>query len=238
MATPFFKSWITKLLPGYVLEQDSYKDYQNKGLVVRYLENMGEEIDTGLYPFIVDFMDLFDALKCDSKFLGHLSFILGLPPSIDDSFDTYRKVIAYAISIYKVKGTKNSYQLLFNLIGLNIDIIEEIPSRQVNYDEGFIYDGDGVNAVHYDDDCDNCSYYSIIYNDIANPFSIVPQEILDLFTNIINFLEPINAKLRSIIRRLYLTQAFNLNIGSEVLGFNTALAGAFSDGFETTFNFN
>ena len=229
-----FKSFIKSLLPDEVLNRDSYKNTENKGLLERYLNNFGEELDQNLEPYLTNFLDLLDPRICDPKYLTPLSFILGLPPSIDKNISTYRKILSYAIQIYKLKGTKKSYQLLFNLIGISIEIVEEIPRKAARYDDNILYD----ETTNYDDECDACSYYSILYYDPAHPLDPVPQDILDLFSSIICFLQPINAKLRGYIRSLYIEDSFIFNVGEDFLGINMAEDGAFGDGFDNEFSFD
>lgn len=229
-----FTKFIKSILPEYLLENDSHKNSDGKGLLERFMQNFGEEIDEELYPFLTDFLDnLLNPLLCDPKYLIHISFILGLPPTIDNNTATYRRILMYAVQIYKLKGTKKSYQLLFNLIGINIEILEETPRKSARYDDGLFYDDNN----NYDQDCDNCSYYTILYYDPLNPLDPVPQPVLDLFSKIICFVQPINAKLRGYVRSLYIEDEILLEVGEDVLGFNTTLGGAFSDGFDTEFAF-
>lgn len=227
-----FKSWVVNLFPKYFHDNDSYKNSEGKGFFVRYLEGFGEELDEDIYPFVANFMDLFDTIKTPDRLLGHLSFILGLPPSVDNNFTVYRRVLAYAVRIYKIKGTAKSYELLFNLLGLNIKIQEEIPQTEVAYDSGFFYDDDKT----YDFDCATCSYYTILYYDPNNPLSEVDPEILEKFNLVICFLEPINSKLRGYVRTLYIEDTFDLGIDDETIGFNESVDGAFDDGFDDGFD--
>lgn len=227
-----FKKWIPDRLPQYIHDNDSYKNAEGRGLLVRYLESFGEELDESFYPYVKNFMDLFDTIKSPERLLGHLSFILGLPPSVDNNFTVYRRVLAYAVQIYKIKGTAKSYELLFGLLGLNIKIQEESGALAVEYDSGFIYD----DTKTYDEDCATCSFYSILYYDPNNPLSPVDPEILEKFNTVICFLEPINAKLRGYVRTLYLEDTFDLTIEDETIGFNVSTGGAFDDGFDDGFD--
>lgn len=227
-----FKSWIINLFPRYFHQNDSYKNYEGKGFFVRYLESFGEEFDEEIYPFVANFMDLFDTIKTPDRLLGHLSFILGIPPTVDNNFTVYRRVLAFAVQLYKIKGTAKSYELLFDLLGLKIKIQEEVPANAVVYDAGFIYDDSKV----YDFDCATCSYYSILYYDPNNPLQPVSQTILDKFSLVICFLEPINSKLRGYVRTLYLEDTFDLNIEDTAIGFNVSTGGAFDGGFSDGFD--
>jgi phage tail-like protein len=75
-------------------------------------------------------VDLFDAIKVDEKYLPQLAYSLGTPIGIDNSPDTYRKILAHAVEIYKVKGTKDIIPIIiYYLIGVDINIIEELPKK-------------------------------------------------------------------------------------------------------------
>lgn len=229
-----FKNWIKQRFPRYFHDSDTNKDYQGQGFLMRYLQSFGEELDEEIYPYITTFMDLFDTRYTPDKLLGHLSFVLGLPPSVDNNFTVYRRVLAYAVQIYKIKGTAKSYELLFEILGLKIKIQEERPEPQVVYDAGYFYD-ENPNR-EYDFDCATCSYYSILYYDPNSPLDPVPQEVLDKFSLVICFLEPINAKLRGYVRTLYLEDTFDLSIEDETIGFNVSTGGAFDGGFDDGFD--
>jgi hypothetical protein len=164
--------------------------------------------------------------------LSPLSFILGLPPSVDNNFIVYRRVLAFAVGIYKIKGTAKSYELLFDLLGLKIKIQQDTPDNAVTYDSGFFYDDQRT----YDFDCATCSEYTILYYDPNNPLDPVDPAILQKFSDVICFLEPINAKLKGYVRTLYLEDIFDLTIEDTAIGFNQSTGGSFSDGFDDGFD--
>src|SRR4051812_29888331 len=117
-----FTGWIFKQLPYFYKEQDTYKDFQGKGLLERYLKNFEDEIEENLHPYLRDFVDIFDTINTDAKYLPYISYFLGEPPSANGDITVYRKILAYAVQIAKIKGTAQSYKLLFNLYGLEVDI--------------------------------------------------------------------------------------------------------------------
>lgn len=235
-----FRTWIFGLFPEFYKMNDSYKDANNEGLLERYLKNVGLELDDEFVPFIENFMDLVDPLLADPKYLPFLGTVLGSPITLDSSTTTYRRIIEYAVAIYKIKGTQKSYQLLFNLIGINVKILEEKPKKAVLYDQGWRYD-EIPTLQRYDQECEMCSYYSIAYNsvnDTTDPvvISTVPQSLIDKFANIICFLQPINAKLRGYIHTIHFEELYELNIIDEITGFNGVPLGPFDDGFDDGFD--
>lgn len=240
--TYFFKDWFFKQLPGYFKDNDTYVDPDGEGLLERYLRNYGMELDEDIKPFIDNFLDLFDATKCNVTLLPNLAFILGLPISIDNTEATYRKVLQYAIQLYKVKGALPSYQMLFNLLGMEITILEDTPQTPVIYDANpvFIYD-DSTGIRTYDTDCAACSGYFIAYNSSSDPLNInsLPPAILVIAQKIICFLQPINATFNGFIKRLNITEPFpiTLNESSTVEAFLQE-PGEFSDDFANQTDFD
>jgi len=180
-----FTKYLWNLLDE-IFHVDNYNDINGDPLLKRYLKNYEDELDEGFLPFIDNFLDLINVLTVDPKYLSLLAYTLGSPPSYGSNEQLYRLILAYAVEIYKIKGTKQSYVLLFNLLGVQIDIEEQIPSKGTRYDTDVHYDDDPVE--HYDVECDYCSGYWIIY------LSPIPENFLNKVTNLICFLEPINAR--------------------------------------------
>lgn len=240
--TYYFKDWFFNKLPAYFTNNDSYQDANGEGLLKRYLRNYGMELDEEFKPYIDNFLDLFDAAICETTLLPHLSFILGLPISLDNTEATYRKVLKYAIRLYKIKGTAGSYKMLFNFIGLDITILEDIPPPPVIYDANpiFIYD-DPTGVKKYDTGCAACSGYSIAYNSFVDPTNVasVPGALLALAQNIICFLQPINATFDGFVKRLNITEPFPIDIeeSSTITAFLQE-PGEFSEDFDITNEFD
>lgn len=232
----YFKDWLWDKLPGYFKKEDTYLDTNKEGILQRYLRNFGMELDEGIKPFIDNFMDLVDAMKCSSSLLPNLSFILGLPPNIDNTDLTYRKVLAYAVAIYRIKGTIASYKALFNLLGLSIQIIEDDPTKIPIYDDNpvLIYDASIINRY---DSTTYCSTYSIYYNGQDN--IVVDPLILDLAQGMICFLQPINTKLKSLYNRLEIKEDYPLLVTEATsLPPYVAPSGSYSDAFDTDNSYN
>ena len=211
-----FIGWIFNQFPYRYKDEDTNKDINGQGTFERYLKNFEEELDEEMYPNIRDFMDLFDVTKVDAKYLPYISYYLGEPPSANNDIAIYRKILAHAVEIYKIKGTKKSFQLLFNLYGLDMDLVEEVPRRKYTYDlppSVLTYDM----GITYDTTCQSCSCYWIAYRPIGeapnqNPDISVPQEIIDLINRIICWIQPINAKLCGIYRRWVLEDTLALTL--------------------------
>lgn len=208
------RDWFFQQLPRNIQKTDTFVNLAGEGLLQRYLRIFGTSLDNDFIPFIDNFSNIFDYEKCDDKFLPLLSGIVGYPPNIDGTTETYRKIIGYAIAIYRVKGTLQSFEIAFNLLGLEISIIEEIPTKAVLYDAANSAYDDGPPEL-YDTLCAYCSGYKIAYNselDTTDPwvYNTISTTVLNNIPNIINWLSPINAQFNGIVRRIKIRDGFTL----------------------------
>jgi hypothetical protein len=228
-----FKDWFFQQFPDYIQDSDVNQNALGEGTWQRYLRGYGMELDESFMPYFDNFLDIVDVVKTDDKYLPLVSFILGSPPSPDTNA-TYRKILGYIISIYKIKGTKRAYQIFMNLLGVEIDIIEDMPNQKISYDmDGVIYDM--LPTVYkYDSFCDNCSGYYITYtstNDTTNPFiyNAVPADTLAKIISVLCFLQPINATFKGLIRAVRLKEGVDTNL-TEIVANNNNLVFASEGG--------
>lgn len=231
-----FQNFIFGLFPDYFKANDSYKQTQvgdnpnnptGKGLLERYSEIFEDELDEGFLPFIDDFIDELAPSTVGADRLNYLAYTLGSPPDILNDDDYYRKLLGFMMTIYKLKGTALSYTIFFGILGYHVRVIE-IDNVDFLYDIGILYDDvdDGDNPITYDLTCQPCSYYNLIIssleNDCENPqeFELLDQTTLDTIRAVICFLEPINAKLKSLINALRLCEEATLCV-SDVIEWET-----------------
>ena len=191
-----FQDYIFSLFPARFKRDDTYKDINGLGVFERYVRAFGYELDEDIVPYIEDAMDVTNALICDEKFLNHISDSIGNPPDIFLDNTMYRKLLAYAFTLYKIKGTIESYNLLFSLLGINV-VITEFPQEFSLWDE-LLYDED-----FYDIECLSCAEYSLGLSSVLDDCSVptittIPTTTMDIITEIIEFLQPINARLREL----------------------------------------
>lgn len=205
----FFASWFFNKLPNYYHINDTYKNTDDKGLLQRFLENIGDEIDDNITPFIDSLINIVDPTTQSGtgyKFLNSLSYTLGSPPDIylgDPAKNAdYAKLLSHIVSIYKIKGTKKSFELFFSLLGYSITVIEYSPSIPVTFDSIYDFDEDHK----FDKGCEPCSEYSILSQAIltsgtcgpsANP--ILDPSLYPIMVEVAKFLQPANVTLKSII---------------------------------------
>lgn len=192
-----FRDWFFQQFPEDVQVNDSYKNVDGEGLLQRFLRTFGVELDEEIMPFIFNFTDIIDYQKCDDKFLPLIGMILGNPPSLGGDSSVYRKVLAYAVAIYKVKGTEQAYKILLGILGLSIKILADIPIRKITYDDDTDphYD-DGVEddmpPQFYDSECQYCSNYRIGYQYVGTE-DVDINDLLEKAESAICFIEPLNA---------------------------------------------
>jgi len=223
-----FKTWIFNLLPSRFYREDTYKDVNGEGIFQRYTQAIGEELDEELVPYLTDY--LLNQVAWDLKgeqapyeFLVHLSDCLGNPPDIflgevpvDEISRKYRKLLRYIASVYKIKGTRLSYELFFGLLGYNVNIIE-IPQNSMLYDEGLVYD---TIDVYYDEGCSTCSGYSLAFTDIRNDNNTIypiSADTLGKLQSIVKFLEPINAVLANLSNNVALVEEQGVCMEEDIL---------------------
>ena len=119
-----FKKILWDLFPPYFKELDSYIDNNGQGLLERYINNMGRELNENFYPALINALDTLDPNFQSGKFIPHIAFLLGNPSNIFNNPSDYKKLFYLLIYIYKTKGTIISYEYAFRLIGYSCILIE------------------------------------------------------------------------------------------------------------------
>lgn len=199
---PIFKTFLFGKLSHYFKREDTFKDGNDQGLLERYLQVFGDELDENISGDIDDYLDIIHPLLADEKFLNLIAYNVGNPPDIFNDVDQYRIILSNILSVYKVKGTIQSYQVWFSMLGFDLVVITEFPQLNVIYDDGNLYDNDDPatdddETWKYDSYCGPCSEYSISFGTSNN--DPIDQTTLDILHKAIPFVEPINAKLRNLI---------------------------------------
>lgn len=233
------------LLPYYFKQHDTYKDKDDKGILERFLEMIGESMMINqnplesrydaMIPTIDNILDIIDVEKAPGVFVDYIYEFLGYPPQYYknvNSKDNYvqdppnyiwwlepdvlledytligikskekyyspldRKLIRYAISLYKIRGTEKFYRVLLtnyfkiNDIELKDDSIQFSTTKVrfdtlIDYDAGYQYDGDAT-------DCKACTNYII---DLTSLSDIDPKE-KNRLTKVLTKYAPINTNLQ------------------------------------------
>jgi len=210
-----FQKFLFGQLPVYYKLKDTYKNNNDEGLLERYLEIFGLELNQEITPMVENYLDIIDPFTTDAKFLNDLAYTLGSPPDLLGNPNQYAKLLAYIIQIYKIKGTAKALELLFALLGFTISVIEFAPSATVYMDDSKIMDDGHI----MDGGCPSCSDYEVIIHSLLTPssatcqapvYSTVNNTILATFIKIIEFNQPINAELRGLIAGGLLCEELNI----------------------------
>ena len=209
-----FKDFIFNTLPDYFHRADTNKDLNNEGTLQRFLQVLGIELDDEVQPALEELINELDRTTANGEFLNYISDTLGNPPDIFLNEPQYRKLLQFVISIYKIKGTKLSYSLFFNILGFDINIVEYPDALDYYYDDPSVFYDDGI--TFHDNGCKTCSDYDILFTNIADPFTPPNQTTLSKLRTIIPFVEPINAKLQNLLFGISLSDDVNFCLEQDV----------------------
>lgn len=206
-----FKEWVFKnLFPYYFQENDTYHDSSGKGILQRFMEVCSQYFDDdliadkGTQPGLDNIVNLIDVDLTPDLFLNYLWEFLGEIPyaygliiqgrdynkddlrgwvfnNTDFPQADPRKLLKYAISLYKIRGTDKFYSILGRFYGFVIELVETsnggnpgddslIPSH-----DHLVLAGYGVSTViatyslsdvevrapYPDGDCYSCLYFLV-----------------------------------------------------------------------------
>lgn len=148
-----FKKLLFSLLPRYYQINDSYKNADDKGLLERYLENIGTDTDDyTLAKLLYILRDCLDPRTALTKFLEYLEMNRGIIEPFVSSEYFKRKMLQRISTLYKIKGTKLSYEICFRMLGFETGITQRTTLTDGAYyrvegTEGYlVYVGDGGGA--------------------------------------------------------------------------------------------
>jgi hypothetical protein len=130
---------------------DSYKDIAKKGLYERLLETLGEEYDDYNLVAISDLIDnTIVPNRILIKFITYQENQIGAPYLTDD-IEIRRKLLRFLIPIYKIKGTKTSYETMFRLFGFDVDFFIESTPTLLNFNNLYmVTSADGLGTATHD----------------------------------------------------------------------------------------
>lgn len=207
-------NFIWDQFPPHFEDNDTLQDAQGKGIFQRFLSVFGLELEEELVPKLEGLINEKDPNTSSDKFLSELAYSLGRPTDVLQNVDMYRTLLTQIISIYKIKGTKKSYELLFALLGLTATLVEHFPGENL-YDTGLIYDDATEDAQLYDKtSCEvGCIDYSIEYSNIegfgTGELTADQQQALRLMIS--DFIEPIDTSLRDLIYQVQVVEMTIIN---------------------------
>ena len=176
--------------------KDSFKDVDGKGIWERYNESVSIYYDENISKLIdLFFENVYISETMYSSLIPTVERTIGSPVIILEDGnpinETYRrKVIKFIHKIYNIRGTELSYQVLLGMLGFENVTINE-------YVEVSGFDSD----ITFDDEIR--TFDSVSTNSACREYSITSTgaltltgEIIQGVARIVEFLEPINARLR------------------------------------------
>lgn len=229
-ARSYFRDHIFDMFPFYYHNTDTYKDPDGKGILQRFLEVCGSYLDNEVMPDVDNFMDCLDVDISDPIFLNYIweyfgfipysygIIIQGKPLNPEDikreiieykhfPYADTRLVLKYAISLYKIRGTKKFYDILGRIYGVKFELTPKVP-EDPDWDyksiKGSIYEGfhyDSYNRFDSGSKCMECLEYNLTitipkgYMDFINSLDEKSRAlVIQTYVNIINKYLPINIK--------------------------------------------
>ncbi len=170
---------------------DSYKDVNNKGIYERYNESLGWGYDDILQDEVDNDIDYIVVPKTvKAQLIPIMEACLGGLVNVSDAELIRRKIMKYAMPLYRARSTQMGY--IFPLRLLGFDTIEFVDlSSASSFDTGTFDDPDKT----FDQDLGcGCGEYKLV---LTGPVTI-NQVILDAVQRIIIFNQPIDYKLTEV----------------------------------------
>lgn len=207
-----FKNFIWGLLPDYFSLTDSYKDGNDEGIFQRYSKNFDYYLDDEVYPFIKDVLDILSAKDTEAKFLPYLAYMFGDTPLTKDTAAN-RNLIRWAATLHRLKGSRPSYRMIFNLFGYGVDVIETWGRRPVRYDN-YDYRLNTYDSHYYDTGCPGCTTITLAYYHLDTPLGNLSANItasaLEAIQSLLCLITPIDVTVGSFIKVVRVADTFSV----------------------------
>lgn len=189
----WFKENIFGLFGNYYKLLDSYKESDpeltNKGLLERYNEIIGEDIDEDIALQLETMLqNLHSPELCQTRYFDIIDESLGKELFINNLEITRRNLLKHIIKFYQIRGSEDGYALLFQMLGFTSTSFTFF--NLAGLDQGLFDDVDGT----LDSSGTCCTYYDIYLTGTVPVTLGLKTAIL----SIIKFNEPINAKFRDV----------------------------------------
>lgn len=147
-AKSFFQDYVfSNLFDYYYKVHDTYQDSDGKGILERFIGVCSGYFDNEVMPDIDNFMDCLDVDRANPIFLNYLWEYFGFIPYAygvltrgepyteqnlenwlkeDRGFPTadYRRVLRYALALYKIRGTQKFFEVLGRFYGVTFSLVE------------------------------------------------------------------------------------------------------------------
>jgi hypothetical protein len=190
------KDFLFNKLPSRIqrLDRLDFTDQLGQGLLQRWLQIMGSELDENTIKHLEELPNIKDPMSLSSltsenrdDLLSYIAYEVGSPPDPTKNLNDYKRLCKYSMIIRKYRGSVTGYQLFFKVYGYNVTI--DYPTQRRGYDVAQ-YD---VNSYDEPVNSHMLTDYSITLTD-QNPFDPHPisTDQLALFKQAVElYLQPI-----------------------------------------------
>lgn len=141
----FVDELFSRFFHQFYHDNDTYKDAEGKGILERFLLVCSEYFDESITPEIEHLIDVIDVDKTSGhninllwEYFGFIPYAYGIlnqgQPYTKDNLDNwlnrqfpiadYRSILKFAISLYKIRCTKDFYTILGKFYNIRIELIE------------------------------------------------------------------------------------------------------------------
>jgi hypothetical protein len=176
-----FQKWFTP----YHKANDSYKNANDEGLVERYVQTFGNDIDQNIIPLLDNFLENnINPKGIIDNLLPYREQELGVNLVYDNTIAKRRQILQYWLRLVQIKATKRGYEACLRLMTFENLIIETVDVITF-FDNPIPAPG-----------CNACYEYDVIVTATRN---IINLAIVDAFFNITDWNEPINCHLRNFV---------------------------------------
>lgn len=180
------EDWVGERLPTFVKDNDE-PFIGGKGFLERFLGVFGAELDAEYYTNIVDVLQIYDPRTAPAQYLDYIAYSLGDLEDYSSSETHYRNILSFMVSIYNIRGTKQSFKSILTVAKVHTTVITELTPIGTQYDNINYKHDDGT--TRYDESCPPCSNYNITMTGTET----LDADLWNKIKGLINIVEPINA---------------------------------------------
>lgn len=185
----FFENSIFSHFGVYHKLADSNVDGNGKGFLERYNEAIGNDADVLLEMTENLVKKLHNPTFLDSPYISIAEEDLGIDLFLGSDTDLRKKLLARIMKYYQIRGSKKCYDHLFKLVGFNSVEVEVFD----------VYGFDGLDENYFDNGVWDTAKGCCVEYDVKLVGSVhITNEVCKAIQSIIEFNEPINAKLRDV----------------------------------------
>jgi len=174
----------------YEKQADTYKDANQKGVLERFNESVGEDYDDNHLVLILSIWEnTRNPLACYQEYIQFLEDANGIGQIAGQTETERRRVLRFYRSVVAKKGTRAAYDLLFFYLGFTVvSLVEDFTGQTfdspLTFDEGNTFDSGGR----------SCTFYDL---ELTTSYPI-NADLYDFVRKIIVFLEPVTVELRDL----------------------------------------